>query len=247
MPLPSRTLTTPFSVHSGPDASGVNGWASALVAAALDPLLGLTALDRLYTDLPVGDFIDGALERLGITVTVSEEERRHIPETGAAIVVANHPTGAIDGLALARTVMQRRQDVRLLGNRLLMRVPEMRDRVIAVDPFDPRSIENRRGLRAARAWLARGGLLIVFPAGEVSSTPSVDGGLVDPPWQRGVLGLAKWARAAVVPAFIDASTSRWFKIAGWLHPYLRTALLPRELLRLRNRAIGVRLAPAIQP
>lgn len=224
---------------------GLHGRLTALAAAILDPLLGLTTLERLYADLPHGDFIDRALERLGITVLVNDEELQHVPDRGAAIIVANHPTGAMDGLALAHAVMRRRRDVRLLGNHLLMRVPDMRDRVIAVNPFDPRSIENRRGLRAARAWLARGGLLIVFPAGEVSNTASSDGDLVDAPWQRGVLALAKWSGATIVPAFIDAHTSRWFRIAGWLHPYLRTALLPRELLRMRNRSSAIRFAPAI--
>jgi putative hemolysin len=239
---PHPTFTTPFSVHPG---HGPTSWLARLAAWAapvMDPLLGLTTLDRLYSELRAGDFVDRALERLAITVDVAAEDLQHVPETGPAIVVANHPTGALDGLALAHAVRRRRKDVRLLGNHLLSRVPEMRDWTIAVNPFEPRSIENRRGLRTARAWLRRGGLLLVFPAGEVSNVSRADGTLVDRDWQPGVLGLARWSAAAIVPAFVDARSSNWFRFAGLIHPRLRTALLPRELLRLRNKTVTVRLS-----
>ena len=218
---------------------------AALAAPVMDPLLGLTTLHRLYAGLRDGNFIDRALERLGITVAVPDVQLRRVPATGPVILVANHPTGALDGLALAHALLRRRSDVRLLGNHLLSRVPEMRDWTIAVDPFDPRSIANRRGLRQARDWLVAGGLLVVFPAGEVSSVAREDGTLVDPEWQKGVLSLVRWSSAAVVPAFVDARSSRWFRLAGLLHPRLRTALLPRELLRLRNRTVGVRFATSV--
>ncbi len=238
-------MTRPFSVDPGPGVESVLGRVAALAAPVIDPLLGLTTLGRLYAGLSGGNFIDRAIERLGITVQIDDTHLRHVPAVGPAIVVANHPTGALDGLALAHALMRRRADVRLLGNHLLARVPEMRDWIITVNPFDARSGENRRGLRAARAWLRRGGLLVVFPAGEVSNVARADGTLVDGEWQKGVVGLARWASAAVVPAFIEARSSRWFRLAGLVHPRLRTALLPRELLRFRNQPVTVRVAKAV--
>jgi putative hemolysin len=241
----SQPPITPFSVHPGGGAGGILGRVAALAAPLVDPLLGLTALDRLYAGLAEGNFIDRALERLGVAVSMPDDHLRHVPATGPTIVTANHPTGALDGLALAHALLRRRSDVRLLGNHVLSRVPEMRDWTIAVNPFDPRSIENQRGVRAARQWLARGGLLIVFPAGAVSNVARHDGGLEDGAWQQGAVSLARWSSATVVPAFIDAQPSRWFRIAALIHPRLRTALLPRELLRLRNRVVTVRLGKAV--
>jgi putative hemolysin len=238
-------LTRPFSVHPGRHAEGLLSRVAALAAPVMDPLLGLTTLDRLYAGLSEGNFIDRALERLGITVDVSDAHLRYVPATGPAIVVANHPTGALDGLALAHALMRRRADVRLLGNHLLSRIPEMLDWTIAVNPFDPRSIENRRGFRQARDWLRRGGLLVVFPAGAVSNVAREDGVLVDSEWQRGILGLTRWSSAQVVPAFVGVRSSAWFRLAGLIHPRLRTALLPRELLRLRNGRVHVRFAAPV--
>jgi len=45
-----------------------------------------------------------------------------------------------------------------------------------------------------------------------------------------------------MPAFIEGVNSRCFYAAGRVHPALRTALLARELLKKRGRAITVRLA-----
>lgn len=236
------SLPSPFSLSSG--SSGLAGRLASLAASALDPLLGLSALDRLYSGLPAGNFVELALGRLGIAVDVAASDLANVPAHGAVLVVANHPTGAADGLALAHALMRRRTDIRILGNRLLTRIPEMRQWTIAVDPFDPRSAANRQGLRAARDWLASGGLLVVFPAGAVSSL-SRAGSLVDQPWHQGVARLARWSRATVVPTFIDARPSLLFRLAGVAHPRLRTLLLPRELLRLRNRPVGVHIGTAV--
>jgi putative hemolysin len=246
--MPSTsTATTPFSLHPGRAAATWVDRFAAFAAPVIDPLLGLTTLERLYAGIREGNFIDVALERLGIAVDVNTDQLQHLPERGPAIVVANHPTGAMDGLALAHALLRRRRDVRLLGNHLVSRVPEMRPWTIAVNPFDPRSTENRRGLRTARAWLRQGGVLVIFPAGEVSNVIRADGLLIDREWQRGVLRLAAWSGAPIVPAAIDAQTSRWFRVAGLIHPWFRTALLPRELLRLRNRTITVRLSAPVAP
>jgi putative hemolysin len=43
----------------------------------------------------------------------------------------------------------------------------------------------------------------------------------------------------VLPVYFDGSNSALFHAAGLLHPRLRTALLPRELLNKRHRRIGV--------
>src|SRR5688572_1483953 len=190
---PTPTLTSPFSLHPGRDAATWLGRLTAIAAPIIDPLLGLTTLDRLYAGLRSGNFIDRAIELLGVTIEVDVADLQHVPDSGPTIVVANHPTGALDGLVVAHALMRRRGDVRLLGNHLLARIPEMRDWTIAVNPFDPQSSANRSGLRSARAWLRRGGLLVVFPAGEVSSVTRRDGTLVDRGWQQGVLRLARWS------------------------------------------------------
>ena len=107
-----------------------------------------------------------------------------VPASGPVIVAANHPHGALDGLALLDLLSRRRGDVRLLANHLLRRVAPLRDHCFFVDPFDRPGAPERSlgGLRAAHLWLRQGSVLIVFPSGEVAHQVESRGVLVDAPW-----------------------------------------------------------------
>jgi putative hemolysin len=84
--------------------------------------------------------------------------------------VANHPFGMLEGAILGSMLPRIRQDVKLMTNYLLAGLPEIEDKCIFVDPFNgPGSLAiNQRALRQAIRWLKSGGLLVMFPAGEVS-------------------------------------------------------------------------------
>src|SRR5689334_23354473 len=81
-------------------------------------------------------FIDRKLETLIIRIGVTLAELERVPRTGPLIVVANHPFGGIDGLALASLVGRVRPDVKVLANYLLGVVPALRESMIFVDPFN---------------------------------------------------------------------------------------------------------------
>ena len=103
---------------------------------------------------------------------------------GPAIVVANHPFGGLDSIVLAHQLLSRRPDAKFMGNFLLPRMEELRPCVIAVDPFGgkraPRA--NLRPMREAIRHIESGGVLLVFPAGEVSHFRLSARSVTDPPW-----------------------------------------------------------------
>jgi len=216
------------------------------LAPALDGLTGLAALQRLYRAHAGGSYFPAdALRTLGIEVLASDEEIDSVPVTGPLIVIANHPHGLADGLALAHLTGRVRRDVKVLGNDLLARIPEMRPYLIAVDSFRLGQRRNRAAVRKAIEWLHGGHVLIVFPSAEVSHVQAPDGRVLDRAWHDGVSRLAHDTGAPVLPMFIEGSNSAAFLAAGRLHPTLRTALLPRELLRLRGRTLQVRIGRPI--
>ena len=189
-------------------------------------------------------FDERVLVALGINVVWRAEDVAVLPPTGPVVVAANHPHGALDGLALATLVRRARPDVRVLTNHLLSRIPELDDLCFYVDPFGGPSAaaHSRAGLRAAHLWLKAGGALVVFPAGEVAHEGRhSDGTYVDSPWSVTAGRLALSTGAQVVPAFVSGTNSRTFYAAGRIHQVLRTALLARELLRKRGQDIAVRL------
>lgn len=237
-----RETTRPFSIAPTVESA----WARAAIgvaAPAVEWLLGLTTLGRMYTEATgpavVDDFPERALAHLDIRLPEPQAGHGRFPPSGPLVIVANHPFGAADGLALLALVRSVRPDVKLLGNYVLQRIPELADLIIAVDPFGGSRARstNVRMLRRAVDWTRRGGATIVFPAGEVSATRAADAGIVDGPWQRGVARLIRDTAATVVPVHFSGRNSRVFEWAGRISPRLRTALLPRELLARRSQSL----------
>jgi putative hemolysin len=208
----------------------------------LDALVGLSPVQRAYAALPGGDFVTEALDQLDVRPEVRYSER--LPE-GPTIVIANHPTGALDGLVLLSVLRQFHPDVRVLGNRWLTRIPEMRDWTIPVDLYATHAAQKAPALRRATRWLTGGGALIVFPAGAVARRVEDGGSAVDEPWHPGVLALARWTRATIVPVHLDSSPSRWLQWAGRVHSAAATAMLARELMRQRGARVPVTIGQPV--
>ncbi len=217
----------------------------------LERAFGLTALDRIYSARPPGvtgeAFLAWLLEHIGVKLSVADADLHRIPKAGPVIVVANHPFGAIEGIALARALKRVRPDVKLLANVLLGRIPEMRELFLLVDPFagEGSRTANSKGLRHALSWLSSRGLLAVFPAGEVASLDLKTRRVADPAWSPTIAGLARRTGAATVPVFIPGRNRAIFQAAGLIHPALRTVLLPREFLAHSGTTIELRVGTPV--
>ena len=212
---------------------------------------GLSKLDKLYQDRPDElssfEFMHHTLSALNIDYSVSAGATDNIPEEGPVVIVANHPLGAIEGVILADLVGSVRKDVKVLANELLKRLPELDDLFIGVDVFNSKESKrtNAKAIRDANRHLADGGLLIVFPAGEVSSYRKGAKTLTDIEWSKSVAKFVKRHQATTVPIFINGKNSELFYQAGRVHPLLRTALLGRELLNKQATTISISIGSSI--
>ncbi|GAB3487372.1 lysophospholipid acyltransferase family protein [Marinomonas epiphytica] len=214
-------------------------------------LTGLSKLDQLYQQRPAGlssfDFMDYTLKALKVDYKVIQGSLENIPKQGPVVVVANHPLGAIEGVVLAALLSQHRQDVQVLANQLLKRISELSDLFIGVDVFGGKEAKktNRAAIKSANQHLKDGGLLVIFPAGEVSTYPKGEKTLADAPWSHSVAKFVRHAEATTVPIFIDGKNSDMFYQAGRVHPLLRTALLGKELINKQESTIGLSIGEAI--
>src|SRR5262249_45785082 len=192
---------------------------------------------------------DAVLERLDLSYDAAEKDLARIPAKGPVVVVANHPYGLADGLILGALLSRVRPDVKFLANSLLNAAPEIRHALIPVDPFGGSDAirTNWKSLRQSLEWLKAGGLLVMFPAGEVSSLNLSARKIDDPKWNQTVARLIRASHAATVPVFFHGSNGPWFQFAGLVHPSLRTVLLPRELLNKRGRTVKVEVGGPISP
>ncbi len=218
---------------------GAIGW----LAPGLERVTGLDRLQRLYDCRPAGKtpegFIAWLLEALRIEIEVNAEPGCDIPLQGPMVVVANHPFGALEGVAIALHLLRLRPDVKILANSLLCRVPEIAPLVIPIDTFGSRPA--LASLRAAGRHLASGGCLLTFPSGMVSRFSPPDRETVDPPWHNTATKLALRANASVLPVFVEGRSSALSLCLGALHTRLRTAMLPRDLLAQQGKTLRLRI------
>lgn len=221
------------------------GWAASL----LDAATGLRVLDQVYRRRPErlepSAFVRYGLDALQIDYRVNAGSLDDVPQRGPLLIVANHPFGAAEGLVLADLLLQRRADVRLLANTLLCALPEFAPLVVPVDVF--RSGVNGHSIRVALRHLKDGGALIVFPAGEVSRVDWQARQISDPPWSPIVALMARRSGAHVLPLFVEGRPRLRSLAAGTLNARLRTVMLPRDLLALRGRTLGLRIGSAVDP
>jgi putative hemolysin len=222
------------------------------------PVAGLSKLEQIFFMNPLREVYTrvqnggpGILERLlremRIAVKVAGEDLSRIPPSGAAMVVANHPFGILDGAALGAVLLRVRPDVKILTNYVIAAMPEMDAHCIYIDPFDrPASHRaNIAGLRRAVAHLRQGGLLVIFPAGEVSHWQFRQGEVTDGEWNTTAARLVHLSGAPVIPALFAGRNSNLYQMLGVVHPKLRTIQLPREFLNKAGKEIDLRFGTPI--
>src|SRR5262249_17967157 len=78
-------------------------------------------------------------------------------------------------------------------------------------------------------------------AGEVSHVNLRKREVTDPAWHTAVARIIRMTEAPALPVFFSGSNGLLFQLAGLVHPSLRTAMLPRELLNKRGTQIEARI------
>jgi len=187
------------------------------------------------------DFIDRIFDYFNFSYSVSQRERNNIPAHGRVVIIANHPIGSLDGLALLRLVSEVRKDVKIIANDMLMAFEPLRDLLLPLDNMT-RSAYKQSYKNIIQA-LNNEEAVIVFPAGEVSRVSPR--GIRDGKWQAGFLHFARKAKAPVLPIFVAAKNSVLFYSASMIFKPLATALLAHEMFNKRSAEIKFRIGEMI--
>lgn len=204
------------------------------MADAVQPLSGRDALA----------YVSGLLR---LKVTTQGLDR--LPATGRCIVVANHPTGIADGIAVFDAIRQRRDDVIFFANADAVRVsPRLGETIIPVEwVHDKRTREKTRAtLQAAKHAFEADRCLVMFPAGRLARVGP--GGVVtDPEWAQTAASLARKYNAPVVPMHVAGPTSRLFHFFDRFSQELRDVTLFHELLNKTGKPFHLTVGRPIPP
>ncbi len=210
------------------------------LAALLESALGLRPLGKIYEDRPHGldpvQFLDYALDALGVSIDIANEAfLEDIPKTGPVLIVANHPLGGLEGMAIARVIARVRPDLQVLTNELLRLIPELAPIFIGVNVLSKEAAAgNVGGIKQVHSHLKNDGAILLFPAGMVSAYEVSHKRIQDREWNRLAGQLVKRYGCTTVPVNVAGRNSTYFYAAGLIHPRLRTLLLPRQLANKKN-------------
>jgi putative hemolysin len=157
------------------------------------------------------------------------------------VIVANHPIGTLDGLALLHLVRKLRSDVKVVANQLLMEIKPLHDVLLPVNNMSGNTVKE--DLINIHKFLSADGALIIFPAGEVSRfTPT---GIKDCRWQKGFLKIAARAKAPILPIHIKARNSWVFYTSSFFYKPLATFLLVKEMFKHHDKSIKISIGKLI--
>ncbi len=227
------------------------------VAKLMKPLvngaLGFGAVDKVYSNACEGPqeniFAENVLNVMNVSLNVSVEQLALIPKEGPLVVVANHPFGGVEGMALMAMLCRVRPDVKLMANYMLGLFPELRRDMFLVDPFGGKEARktNVKIIRDAMQWVKDGHVLGMFPAGEVSSFQKQKKVVTDGPWSDTAASMIRKLGCNAVCVYFDGHNSKLFQLAGMVNPNLRTLMLPREFIRTKNSPIDIKVSHSIAP
>src|SRR6478609_3414449 len=187
------------------------------------------------------DFIDRIFDYFNFSYSISRRDRDNIPAQGRLIIIANHPIGSLDGLALLRLVSEIRPDVKIIANDMLMAFEPLHNLLLPLDNMT-RGAYKQSYKNIVQALLDEQGA-IPSSAGEVSRASAQ--GIRDGKWQAGFLHFARKAKAPILPIFVSAKNSWLFYTTSMIFKPLATALLAHEMFNKHSAEIKFRVGEAI--
>ncbi|MBU1323813.1 MAG: 1-acyl-sn-glycerol-3-phosphate acyltransferase [Alphaproteobacteria bacterium] len=247
MPNRSPHIVDVLIAERAPRLTG--SWIWPLVRPGLYRLLGYRQARRMadmIADSPGRIALEQVSDLLDLKTSALNLDR--LPAEGRCVVVANHPTGIADGVAVFDAIRTRRPDAIFFANADALRVcPRLAETVIPVEwVVDKRTREKTRAtLEAARAAFEAERCVVLFPAGRLAR---VEGGaLTDPEWAPTAASLARKYRAPIVPVHVSGPYSRLFHFFNRFSAELRDVTLFHELLNKRKTAFRLMVGKPIPP
>lgn len=199
--------------------------------------MGIRKINEVYENSKGTDsaeeFSRRVLQEVNINYELPDKDLEILQKLeGPVLIVSNHPYGGIEALILIRILSRIRPDFKILANFLLLRIPELKSRFLGINPFGTKESirENLSSTRESIRILSQGGLLAVFPAGEVSARKITHTQVRDKAWDAGIARMAKNSGATVVPIFFEGGNSTFFHLIGMISMHIRTFFLIRELV-----------------
>lgn len=186
------------------------------------------------------------LINLNVSVADGDWPPQNLPE-GPLVLIANHPYGIGDGLAILALAEKLDRPFKILINNELLKVPEVRPFSLPVDFEETKEAlkTNMQTRKEALRLLKEGTTIIVFPGGGVATAAKPFGRAQELPWKTFTAKMIRSSRATVLPLYFDGQNSWLFHLVSRYSLTLRLSLLVREFRRIIGSVITARAGQPI--
>ncbi|MCH8551102.1 MAG: 1-acyl-sn-glycerol-3-phosphate acyltransferase [Natronospirillum sp.] len=203
--------------------------------ALVPPLLRWIAREKVMNeglwdlrDVPSYQFSDRVLNRLGVRASLHPRSCALPQPAERPVFIANHPTGGYDGVLLLAWLLQYYPRLRVVVTDALLSVPHLRPFLVPVDRYR----QARSSTLNVKEAFASDDALLIFPAGRTGRTQ--EGRIVDAPWQKMPVTLARQFERPLVPLHIEGHHSRVFNRVAALRQRFGIKLNLEMLLLARD-------------
>ena len=187
------------------------------------------------------EFIDEVLEHFNFNSMVSDKDLQNIPSSGRVVIIANHPLGGLDALALIKLVSTVRKDVKVVANDFLEVFKPLEPILSNINNFKAR--QQKDSIAKIYEALDKEMALIIFPSGEVSRASAT--GIQDKKWHKGFLKFAHRSNSPILPIFIGGKNSKTFYSVSSINKSLATLLLSNEMFKQKDKSIDILIGEMI--
>ena len=194
-----------------------------------------------HSHLGTFEFIDEVLEHFNFNYLLNDKDIENIPSSGRVVIIANHPLGGLDALALIKLVSTVRKDIKVVANDFLEVFEPTKQILVNVNNF--RARQKKEAIENIYDALEKDMALIVFPSGEVSRAST--SGIQDKKWHKGFLKFAHRSNSPILPIFIGGKNSKTFYSVSAINKKLSTLLLSNEMFKQRDKSIEIRIGEII--
>jgi putative hemolysin len=219
---------------------------------SIERLTGQRKLESLYYELinkpqRYRSIWEGALAQLQLTLEYDDAQLNRVPRSGPVIFIANHPYGLIDGVTICHLASMVRPQFKILINSVLAREDWIEPYALPIDFSETKEAVqiNINSKRQAMQTLNEGGLIVIFPAGGISTAQGLFGKVTDLEWKLFTAKLIQMSKATVVPIYFHGHNSKLFQIVSQFSLTLRLSLIIHEVRKKMGDTIEVTIGTPI--
>lgn len=215
----------------------------------LEKIICQDKVNRLLTTYGHHDgveFIDDIFKDFNVDIICHGLD--NVPDGGKKVFVANHPLGAIDGLAVISMVNKHFGPSKAIVNDLLLNLHSLRSVFCGVNVYGHNTPEVSKNIDAL---YQSDNNVCIFPAGLCSRR--IDGIIQDLPWKKAFIEKSINQNLPIVPMYVDAQNSNFFysvanirKKIGIKFNY-ELVLLPSEVFKYHDKPIEIYFGKPIMP